>query len=271
MITSLRIRLLGISLMVLGFMSCLGSSTADAGPVVANGVIVTEEVTAGIAFYHAVPEGLDPETPLPMVVHLHGRGDDAWRPNGPFLDIETPMRVILPRAPERYQSGFAWMPVSASRGESRELVDALDQRTEELAEFLEELTETYPTLGKPIVLGFSQGGMLSFTLALNHPEVVGRAFPLAGYIPPSRLPARYDRSEAYPKITAMHGMADPILRVHRTRAGVSHLSNLGYDVELFEYPGVEHVMTSDMYLQLSQWLEQELLQLHHAGEAGGFS
>ena len=37
--------------------------------------------------------------------------------------------------------------------------------------------------GKVVVTGFSQGGMLSYALALHHPELIEYALPISGMLP----------------------------------------------------------------------------------------
>jgi len=38
-----------------------------------------------------------------------------------------------------------------------------------------------PTRGPPLLVGFSQGAMLTWTTAIEHPSAFGAAFPIAGF------------------------------------------------------------------------------------------
>ena len=49
---------------------------------------------------------VDPESALPMVVVIHGRGDRPRVPGGPFEGLTHPVRVILPRGPMIVGEGF---------------------------------------------------------------------------------------------------------------------------------------------------------------------
>jgi phospholipase/carboxylesterase len=257
-------------MLFLAMTSCAGRHAPDDWRVPAGGVAVTQLELHGIDYVDVVPKGWDEARPLPLIVFLHGRGDRPRVPDGPFLGLSEPVRLVVPRAPERLGHGYTWLPVSARNGESPELVDGLERTSRELANFIEALVERHPTLGSPIVMGFSQGGMLSFTLAVDHPEVVGAAFPLAGWLPPSLMPSAPRPHTRYPAIRAMHGTDDPILRASRTRSAVTDLARRGYEVTLYEYEGVDHQMTPTMWRDLKKWVRHEVrLRLEQGERAVG--
>jgi phospholipase/carboxylesterase len=237
--------------------NCAASSYA--APVMQrDGIRIFERTLDGITYYEAVPDDIAADTPLPMIVHFHGRASEPALPSRPFLGLETPVRVIFPRGPRRMGNGYTWLPVSAAGGESEALVKALETRGAEVAAFLRRVQQRHPTQGKPIVIGFSQGAMLTFALALEHPDVLAAAYPLAGYVPPARIPAGPRPAVAYPAIRAMHGTHDPVLRLRRTREGVQELQRRGFEIELHEFRGVKHEMSPRMYHVLKGWLRQDL-------------
>jgi len=237
--------------------SCAASVEPQQPGHTAGGLRVSEGMVAGFHFLEVVPRDAATDARLPMIVWLHGRGDLPRSPEEPFLGLEEPMRLILFRAPEPFRAGYSWLPVSASPGESPELVHALEQRSDELARAIRLLRQERPTRGKPIVMGFSQGGMLTMALAVHHPEVVGAAFPLAGWLPPSLAPLGPPNA-LQPPIRLMHGVGDDILPIGRTRESVRDLERRGFDVELLEFEHAEHLMTGDMWRQLRKWLRFEL-------------
>jgi phospholipase/carboxylesterase len=231
----------------------------------AGDVVVRHGRLHGLDFLEVVPKSYDGRTPLPMVVYIHGRGDRPRVPARPLLGEDDPIRLILPRAPESLGDGYTWLPVSARDGESEELVRGLEHASGWLANLIDALTERYPTLGSPIVAGFSQGGMLAFALATHHPEVVGAAFPVAGWLPPSLIPRAPIADRRHPRIRAMHGTDDSTLRIERTRAAVTELQKSGYQVELHEYD-VSHRMSAEMWRELRGWLRDEVRARVRAGE-----
>jgi phospholipase/carboxylesterase len=106
-----------------------------------------------------------------------------------------------------------------------------------------------PTLGKPIVTGFSQGGILSFALATRYPTLFAAAFPLAGWLPPVLYPPAATKQK-YPYIYAQHGARDTTVPTQKGRATIQGLRARGLRVDYREVPGVGHLVTSGMHSEL---------------------
>lgn len=232
---------------------------------------VTQHVAGGLEYLMVEPPDVPPGAELPMVVHLHGRGDVPAVLQGPIFDIDTPVRVILPRAPDRFGTGYAWMPVSAHRGQSPPLVDAIERRSRLLAEAMITWRRRHPTRGRPIVTGFSQGGMLAMAMAVHHPESIAQALPVAGWLPPSLEPRTFDPYASHAPVVAVHGTDDEILSATRTQAVVRRLSALGYPIRFEQIDGAGHEMHPDMRALLRELLERALDELPASGRAGGLS
>ncbi|HJL15524.1 MAG TPA: dienelactone hydrolase family protein [Sandaracinaceae bacterium LLY-WYZ-13_1] len=232
---------------------------------------VSRHFAAGLEYLRVEPPDVAPDAELPMVVYLHGRGDRPPVLQGPLFDVDTPVRVILPRGPERFGDGYAWAPVSAHDGESEALVHALSDRSRMLAEAMHEWRRRHPTRGRPIVVGFSQGGMLAMTLSVHHPAAIARAFPVAGWLPPSLEPARFDPYAPHAPVVALHGADDAVLSATRTQRTLDRLSRLGYPVRFEAFDGAGHETDAAMRVRLRALLERSLRELPPSREAVGSS
>lgn len=261
---------------VLALLVLSTTSFATAEPFVRSPLVRVESrlrvstlFAAGLEYVLVEPPDLPPDAELPLIVYLHGRGDRPRVPRDDVYDLDTPVRMILPRGPERFGQGYAWAPVSAHRGESPELLEALDARARMLSDAMVEWQRRHPTRGRPIVLGFSQGGILAMTLAVREPGSIARAIPMAGWLPPSLLPPRADRYAVNARVIALHGGDDPVLSATRTAGTVEDLVKLGYPVELEVYPGVGHEVSRDMRRRVHELLEEALRELpERRGSAG---
>jgi phospholipase/carboxylesterase len=129
----------------------------------------------------------------------------------------------------------------------------------------------HPTRGRPIVTGFSQGGMLTMTLAVHHPESISHAFPMAGWLPPSLEPDAYDPYAPHAPVVALHGGADEVLSATRTRRMMERLSRIGYPVSFEEYEGVGHEKTPAMRARMRELIERALVELPESTRASGSS
>jgi phospholipase/carboxylesterase len=262
-----RTLLFMVALTAAAMSSCAATHTPTEWDPPEGGVVVRQGRVLDIDYLEVVPEGFEEvSAALPMLVFIHGRGDRPRIPRERFMGLDEPVRLIIPRAPKTYGRGFTWLPVSARSGESPALVDAIRDTSAHLANAVEALVDRHPTLGSPIVMGFSQGGMLTFALAVHHPEVVGAAFPLAGWLPPSLMPSEQRAQGRYPAIRALHGEDDRILPVERTEVSAADLEELGFEVELVTFEDIPHEMSHDMWQRLEKWVAHEVRQRLIAGE-----
>lgn len=232
---------------------------------------VTRHFAAGLEYLLVEPPDVPEDAELPMVVYIHGRASVPTPPSGAIFGLHERVRVIMPRGPERSGEGYSWMPVSAHDGESPRLVHAMERSTRMLADAMVEWRRRYPTRGKPIVVGFSQGGMLAANLALRHGDSIAGAFPVAGWVPPSLMPESFDRYAAHVPIHAIHGGNDPVLSASRSRATFRRLTAMGYEVSYEEIRGGGHELDDRMTERLRDEIEALLEQLPETSRSSGNS
>lgn len=198
----------------------------------------------------------DPDAPMPLVVFLHGRGGRARVPSAPFSN-EQPYRMFIPQAPDKLGSGYTWFATWTNSGQLQLLTRSISARADQVAPVIEAFRRSNPTLGKPILVGFSQGGILSFSLSTRYPSRFAAAFPMAGWLPPALYPVP-KKDQKFPYIYAQHGGADRAVPVERGRETVRRLRGLGLRVDYRELPGVGHVVTEDMEESMSRGVERIL-------------
>jgi len=195
---------------------------------------------------------------LPLVVVLHGRGSHAQIPGGPFRDLSHPVRLLVPQAPTPLRDGFQWIPVYVNQGLVDEFASTLFATAGRLARLIRDVVAERGVMGRSIVTGFSQGGIVTLALALYHDDVVGAALPMSSWLPPPLEPA-YRRSDlSYPTIRAMHGNEDATVPITPTRELFARLAALGFDVVLQTFDGVGHETNGAMNELYHQWLEESV-------------
>jgi phospholipase/carboxylesterase len=116
-----------------------------------------------------------------------------------------------------------------------------------------ETSAPVPTL----MAGFSQGGILSASVALSSPEDVQRFAILSGRILPELQPhlAPVDelvRTSAF----IAHGRYDDKLPVTFAEHAGAWLTRLGVPHEMHLYP-VSHTLTADIVGDFSRWVSQQ--------------
>jgi phospholipase/carboxylesterase len=212
---------------------------------------------AGLRYLERCLGCADPEARVPMLVMIHGLGDAPrhdWFEGAE--DVDPPLRMVLPQAPTPYHGGFAWFPYRVGDRNVEALARGIAIAAEQLARFLEVMRTARPTRGLPIVSGFSQGGMLSYALALHHPAVVALSHPMAGLLPEPLWPKSRAADVRYPRIVALHGDADDVVGINEARKLTAHLKRLGFDVELHEFAGIRHTVSAAMNAQTVELVGQ---------------
>ena len=232
-------------------------------------VQVREHEIFGIRVTEVVLGPADLEDELPMLVHFHGRGDRPHLPTGDHAGTPA-TRLIYPWAPEPLGDGYTWFPLSVTDRSKPEKVlgHHIMERSDQLAKVLDGLAERRPTRGRPFVTGFSQGGMMSFALALRHPEHVDGSVPVAGWLPPYLVSDALRRHDRVPPIRAMHGRGDRIVKLAPTVELVSGLRDAGVDASLEVFEWNDHSMNMPMHHRHRELL---IALMHEAPVTSGAS
>lgn len=198
---------------------------------------VVTSTNAGVEFTQLVAS--EPDESLPLVVAIHGLGGAPEHWVDGFSHFPGRATIALPRGFERHEKGFRWFPWSTDF-ESATFAADIDSAEQRLWRGIADLAGKR----RVVVTGFSEGGILTYRIALRHADVVAGAFPVSGAIPPKLRPQA--RGKAAP-IVAYHGTTDPIVPIEHDRATVTALSQLGYAATLREYAGVGHAPNDKMH------------------------
>jgi phospholipase/carboxylesterase len=179
-----------------------------------------------------------------MVVAMHGLGDRPESFGELYSGFEAKARFVLLRAPDPWGDGFSWFPFRASDDDALR-APGIAAATGRVVTTLTALEKRYATLGKPVVTGFSQGGMLSFAVAARYPERIRAAIPIGGALPQPLWPS-LDAGSNGVRIVALHGESDALVPVGPTRMSVDALATRGFDARLETFPGVGHGIPTPM-------------------------
>lgn len=207
---------------------------------------------SGVRYLEHLTGGATSGEKLPIVIAMHGLGDRPESFVALFGGLAVKARLIAPYGLEPYSDGFSWFPLS----NEEELAKGMETAADRVAALIREITAEKPTRGRAIVTGFSQGGMLSFALAVRHPEAVRAAFPMGGRLPRALWPEAWPLGKETPDLIAFHGAADARVPVESARATVAKLRSLGWSAELHEYAGAGHTIVAEERKDVTRAIEQ---------------
>ncbi len=143
--------------------------------------------------------------------------------------------IVAPRAPHKTEpGGYSWRP--ALRGpHERPTFDDLKPAVGPLLSFLDAYAaENELDASQFDAMGFSQGAALVNTLALLHPERIGRLAVLAGFLPAGAEPCMEGRPLDGKSIFVAHGTLDETVPVEVARRSVKLLQDAGANVTYCE-------------------------------------
>lgn len=195
----------------------------------------------------------------PLLLLLHGYGSNEADLFSFASELPDEYYIISAQAPYDLQYGsYAWYAINfdADQNKFSDFEQAKVSR-DLIATFIDELIKTYPVDVKNITLvGFSQGSILSYAVALSHPEKVKNVIALSGYISEPIFEENYKNNDfSKLSIFASHGTVDQVIPVEWARKTKPFLDNLGIESTYKEYP-VGHGVAPQNFYDFKNWLLQ---------------
>ena len=196
--------------------------------------------------------------PVPLVIAMHGLGDRPEAFIGLYSDFDRKARVVALRAIKPYHGGFSWFDVPGQVADPSS-VAGINVAADAVVQALKDLAAERAPRGKPIVTGFSQGGVLSYAVALRAKSGVAAALPMGGFLHAPLLEGV--SADGVPPIFAYHGEADRVVPVELDRTTRDRLAGQGVAVTLSTYPGVGHAIPREMrvsyFAELGRLVDRE--------------
>ncbi|MFV5698019.1 alpha/beta hydrolase [Flavobacterium sp. ZT3R17] len=193
----------------------------------------------------------------PLLLLLHGYGSNEEDLFSFATELPEEYYIISARAPYNMQYGaYAWYAINFDADENKFSDHEQAKVSRDLiAQFIDELIQTYPIDAKNVTLvGFSQGSILSYAIALSHPDKVQRVVALSGYVSEPILEENYLRNDFTKlKIFHSHGTVDQVIPVEWARKTKPFLEKLGIHSTYKEYP-VGHGVAPQNFYDFKNWL-----------------
>jgi phospholipase/carboxylesterase len=186
-----------------------------------------------------------------VVILLHGYGADG----ADLLGLAEPLAphmpdtaFIAPDAPERCKNnpfGFQWFPIPWLDGSAPEAAEASQAvSTGLLDRFLDDVLEAEGLRpSQMILLGFSQGTMMSLHVAPRRAEPVAGVVGFSGrLLAPERLEPE---TLSKPPVLLIHGDADDVVPIASLREAGDALTRAGFETYGHVMKGTAHGIAPD--------------------------
>ncbi|SHJ03355.1 phospholipase/carboxylesterase [Cruoricaptor ignavus] len=201
------------------------------------------------------PENITEHTPIIFLLHGYGSNEQDLFSFTPELPKDW--IVVSFRAPRNTPyEGFCWYDIDFSSAER--FID-VEQAEESLSAILEKITEIkkfYGIENAPThIAGFSQGGILSYTLSLKNPEFFAKVILLSCY-PEMRILQNIEKDKKkfqHLRFFVSHGTEDAVIPLEWARKGADLLYDLGCFFTFREYMA-GHGINQKNFIDLMQFL-----------------
>ena len=196
----------------------------------------------------------------PLLLLLHGVGSNERDLFGlvPYLDKR--FLIISARAPNTLGPGsYAWFEVDFNPQGPVINPEQAEASRKTLITFQDEAVKAYGADPKQVYLmGFSQGAIMSASVALTRPELVAGAALMSGRILPEIQPliASNEELTGLPFLV-VHGTADMVLPISHGRASRQLLSSLPVELTYHEYR-MGHEVSQESLADVAAWLSARL-------------
>jgi phospholipase/carboxylesterase len=140
-------------------------------------------------------------------------------------------------------------------------MDAMGRAADRLMRFVDAALDRYPVdRRKLIVMGFSQGGVMAYNLAIRHPERFAALVALSTWFPEELVEYAGNRDALAQLPTLIqHGRADEMIDIAKACESVEHLRGFKLPLIYREYD-CGHEITADGIRDLSSFLTEKVIQ-----------
>ena len=192
---------------------------------------------------------------------LHGYGSDENDLFSFASELPEELFIISVKAPYPMQPfGNAWYAINldAEKGKWSDNEQAIQSRNL-IAKFIDEAVSTYPVNPNNVsLLGFSQGCVLSFAVALTYPEKVKNIVALSGYVNQDIIAEKFKEKD-YSNLDfyCSHGSVDQVIPVEWAQQTPPFLSELNIKHSYSEFP-VGHGVAPQNFYEFKKWLSKRI-------------
>ncbi|UGU15101.1 alpha/beta fold hydrolase [Sinomicrobium kalidii] len=219
--------------------------------------------TKELSLHHIIRPSQTTGKKTPALFMLHGYGSNEEDLFSFASELPEELCVISVQAPYSLPPyGYAWYAIhfDTTDGKWSDDEQAVASR-EKIATFIDEAIAAYDLdAGNITLLGFSQGTILSYALALSYPGKIKNVIALSGYINENILTEHYDREDhSHLHFYCSHGSADQVIPVAWARQAPPFLKKLGIDHSYEEFP-VGHGVAPQNFRSFHRWLTERLAE-----------
>ena len=194
----------------------------------------------------------------PLLLLLHGYGSNEADLFSFATELPENYYIISARAPYDLQHGsYAWYAINFDADENKFSDHEQAKVSRDLiGTFIDELVANFPIDKNSITLiGFSQGAILSYGVALSNPKKIKNVIGLSGYVSEPILKQGFENNDfSTLGVFASHGTVDQVIPIEWARKSDNFLTQTNIAHTYKEYP-IGHGISPQVFFDFKNWLQ----------------
>lgn len=203
------------------------------------------------------PQNITSKTPLLILLHGYGSNEQDLFSFVPTLPEDW--LIVSFRAPKSSEyEGYSWYHIDLMSEENRIDIPQAQESMDGILESILAITNRYGLIDNETHLaGFSQGGILSYALALNHPELFSKIALLSCYPEEKLLTKIVKEKKKLEKLRffVSHGTDDAVISLDWGKKGAELLYDLSCYFSFREYMS-GHGVNQKNYMDLMEFFKK---------------
>jgi phospholipase/carboxylesterase len=201
-----------------------------------------------------LPSQMDPDKRYPTIFTLHGKGSNEKNMFGLVAPVSDDFIIVSIRGNLILGAGFQYYELKSLGNPIREM---FDQAVQQLDAFIHYATEKYPIdATKRYLLGFSQGAILSMTLALTMGNQLKGIVALNGYVPDFVKTEYSLKSVKNVSVFISHGEFDSVFPIQIGHDTAAYFENQTSNLTFKTYP-TDHGVSEENQQDFMNWLNKD--------------
>ncbi|AJS60894.1 alpha/beta hydrolase [Paenibacillus sp. IHBB 10380] len=199
-----------------------------------------------------LPSNLDPDMKYPTIFTLHGKGSNEKDMFGLVESLMDHCIIVSIRGNLTVGEGYQYYELKSLGNPIREM---FDQAIRELEAFILYVSEKYPIDStKRYLLGFSQGAILSMSLALTMGNQMKGIMALNGYVPEFVKTEYPLQSVQEVSLFISHGEFDSVFPIRIGHETAAYFRSLTPHMTFKTYP-IDHGVSVENQRDLLEWIK----------------
>jgi len=219
--------------------------------------MVTTEQKPSLHYLVRQPKIKTEKTPL--IIMMHGVGSNEQNMFSFANALPDNFLVVSARGPLTLrENSYAWFQVQFTPEGSVINKEQAENSRKEILKFIDDLKNVEDFDGSQVYLmGFSQGGIMSYSVALTEPEKIKGIAVMSGRLLTEVKPliASKDRLKNM-KIYVSHGTQDSVLKFQYALDAIAYLNSKELNPEFHQYPE-DHTINQQMLDDVGVWFCKE--------------